>query len=378
MNLGYSEDQRMLRSSVDRFLEAIGPVSEIRKVRDLGLTQGYVDETWAQMVEQGWPAVAASDVHGGLELGQAGLGLIAEALGRTLTPSPFEATVMMGVTLLERIAKSEEHLAVLQGAVAGELRLALAVQEGDHFDPSAIAARVTRDDDGLRLTGHKTFVMDGGIADRLVVIARLGESGGPANPLCVVLVDPKSSGVSVENLISLDSRQVANLSFSDVRLPATAMISEIGENGAFARLEDVVAAQIAAELLGISLEVFRITCEFLRTREQFGVKIGTFQALQHRSAALFVDLECARGLVRAALAALDEDDPVASAIASAAKAKLCRVSRSALAEAIQMHGGIGVTDELDLGLYLKRAAVLQHLFGDVNYHTDRFASIKGY
>lgn len=378
MNLAYTDEQAMLRDSADRLLDDLGASREIRTLRDAGDTLGYVPETWARMVEQGWPGVAAPMEQGGWGLGQTGLGLIMEALGRTLTPSPVEATLAMGIPLLQRLARSEEHKALLKSAVAGETRLSLAVQEGAHFDPPSIATTARRHDGQWLVDGRKDFVPDAGFADRILVIARMEDDGPAVGRLGAMALDPSWPGVTVRRVASVDSRHFAEVSLAGVCLPDNALIGALSATAMMSPLEDIVAVQTAAQLLGISCHVFRETCDFLRAREQFGVKIGSFQALQHRAAMLYVELECARGLVRAALAALDEAAPAASSLASAAKAKLCVVSRLAVAEAIQMHGGIGVTDELDLGLYLKRATVLQHLFGDRHYHTDRFARLKGY
>jgi alkylation response protein AidB-like acyl-CoA dehydrogenase len=372
MELSYSEEQAMFRDSLNRYLDDLGPVKQLRVLRDAGDPRGFVEESWAQMVGQGWPGVTSSINHGGSEMGQMGLGLIMEAVGRTLCPTPLEATVVMGIAWLENATLTREHLGVLRSAISGEMLLTLALQEGAHFKPSEIETLAIRDGDRIMLIGQKSNVLDAAIADKIIVVAHM------EGRLCAFLVDAGTPGVVVGRGRSIDSRHVGDIRFTDVVVPVTAMIGMGDAGDTLAAVEDVVAAQTAAQLFGISQQVFAMTCEYLRTREQFGVKIGTFQALQHRAAALYVELEMSRALVRAALSALDEKSADASALASAAKVKLCRTSRLAVNEAIQMHGGVGVTDELNLGLYLKRAMALQHLFGDANYHINRFARLRSY
>lgn len=374
LSLPWSDEQAMLHDSARRFLEDAAPVRQLRRLRESGDAIGYCPGTWARMVEQGWPGVATSSEHGGSGLGQAGLGILMECVGRTLCASPFEATVMLGIAWLEQGATSAAHLAVLEAAVSGEKLLTLALEEGTRYAPDTITASARREGERLKLSGRKVNVLDACVADHFIVLAQV-----PAEGLTALLVDAGTPGVVRRRLHSIDSRHVGEVEFCDVIVPDSAIIGERGGAGTvLARIEDIVAAQLAAQLLGMSLRAFEMTCDYLKSREQFGVRIGSFQALQHRAAHLFTELETGRGIVRAALAALDQGTDDASWLASAAKAKLCRVSRLALNEAIQMHGGIGVTDDFDLGLYLKRASFLQHFMGDAHYHKDRFASLRGY
>jgi alkylation response protein AidB-like acyl-CoA dehydrogenase len=369
----------MLQESSERFLEEQAPVAQLRALRDAADERGYSPAVWTGMVAQGWPGVAAPAEHGGSEFGQVGLGILMEGLGQTLSASPIEATVMLGIPWLLKSAIGADQRAVLRDAIEGGTLLTLAIHEQAHFSPSAFDTRVERVGDGIRINGRKLHVLDACIAQKIIVVGRWAPGAADEGRLAALLVDADTPGLVRRRVRSIDCRHVGEILLEDVVVPAHAMLGPPGDaENVLDAIEDIVAAQTAAQLLGLSKRVFAMTCDYLKSREQFGVKIGSFQALQHRAAQLFVELEMSAALVHAALAALDAQSGDAPSLASAAKAKLCRVSRLAVNEAVQMHGGIGVTDALDLGFYLKRAIFLQSFFGDAAYHRDRYARLTGY
>jgi alkylation response protein AidB-like acyl-CoA dehydrogenase len=317
--------------------------------------------------------------YGGVGLGYVEAGVLAEEMGRTLSPSPFLATSVLAATALclaGSKAQKSEHLAAI---ASGKRVAALAVDEGVKHRPSRIALAATRHANGFRLSGNKTFVVDGHVADLLIVAARTAGSADDENGVTLFLVDPRTRGVTVERTIMVDSRNAARLAFADADVTADAVLGEV--DGGRAALEGVLfagRAALAAELVGSGGEAFERTVEYLKERRQFGRLIGEFQALQHRAAQLYADLELARSATLKALQALDEKIAEAGAITSLAKAKAGQAAKLAAAEAVQMHGGMGMTDDLDLGLFMKRIRVAQELFGDAQFHADRLARLRGY
>ncbi|MGB1868906.1 MAG: acyl-CoA dehydrogenase family protein [Porticoccaceae bacterium] len=379
MALVINEEQQMLKESAQGFLAEHAPLSEVRKQRDMGSATGYADNLWSQMVEMGWAAILVPEAYGGLEFGHVGMGQIVEQTGRTLTASPLFATAVLGVTVINA-AGSEEQKAQLLGAIAsGEITTALAVDETAHHSPVQIAMSASKQTGGYKLAGSKCFVADGGAADKLIVAARTGGQAGDTQGISLFVVDRTTAGVEVERTAVTDGRNYANIRFNDVEVSESALLGEEGK--AFKALSttlDVGNIYLAAELLGIAGETFDRTLQYLKERKQFGVLIGSFQALQHRTADWWSQIELCKSVVLKALQAADEGDMRAPALASIAKAKLSEVAELSTNEAIQMHGGIGMTDEYDIGFFIKRARPAQTLFGDNSYHTDRFAQISGY
>jgi alkylation response protein AidB-like acyl-CoA dehydrogenase len=369
----------MLKESAQGFLAEHAPLSEVRKQRDMGSATGYADNLWSQMVEMGWAAILVPETYGGLEFGHVGMGQIVEQTGRTLTASPLFSTAVLGVTVINA-AGSEEQKAQLLGAIAsGEITTALAVDESAHHSPVQIAMSASKQTGGYKLAGSKCFVADGGAADKLIVAARTGGQAGDTQGISLFVVDRTTAGVEVERTAVTDGRNYANIRFNDVEVSESALLGEEGK--AFKALSttlDVGNIYLAAELLGIASETFDRTLQYLKERKQFGVLIGSFQALQHRAADWWSQIELCKSVVLKALQAVDEGDMRAPALASIAKAKLSEVAELSTNEAIQMHGGIGMTDEYDIGFFIKRARPAQTLFGDNSYHTDRFAQLSGY
>ncbi len=353
-------DQDDLARAARGFVGRRLPVARLRAVRDGD--RARVDRAaWREMAQLGWAGILVDEAHGGAGLGMVEIGLVMEELGRTLAATPMLATSVMGATAVT-------HADVLAAVCAGDRLLAFAFEERAHLARDVCETRARRDGETITLDGDKVNVLDGGAADQLVVRARddRGET-------LLVLIDRDTPGLTVTPLARVDSRGAG-----DVRLRGVV----VGADRAMADVTDRILARataaLTAEMLGGTEAVFATTIEYLKQRRQFGVVIGSFQALKHRAAHMFCEIELTRSVVRAALAALDGGAADAELLVSAAKARASDTFVHVAAEAVQMHGGIGVTDELDVGLYYKRARVAELTFGSAAHHRDRFARLSGY
>ncbi|MCZ8315921.1 acyl-CoA dehydrogenase [Phreatobacter sp.] len=374
-----NDDQVMLQDAARGFVSEKAPVAALRKIRDEKVTDGFDRDLWRSMAEMGWTGVLVPEDQGGLGFGFVGAGVICEEMGRTLTASPFLSTAMMAATALSRAGSPAQKERWLPAIVAGEAVIAAAVDEGRRHDPAGTAMRAERHGNGFRLSGTKTYVVDGQAADAVLVAARTAGAAGETGGLSLFLVETGTKGLSSERLSTLDSRGAAELTFDGVEVTADAVVGEVDDG--FPLLEVVLGAGragLAAELSGNAQESFGRTMAYLRERKQFGRTIGAFQALQHRAAHLFCEVEVARSAVLAALQALDTDPAGASLAVSVAKSKASSVARLAAQEAVQMHGGIGMTDAIDIGLFMKRMQVASTLYGDADFHADRVARARGF
>ncbi len=379
MALVLNEDQLMLRDAAAGFLAEKAPVAELRRLRDEGSDTGYSRPLWTDMAEMGWPGIAIPEAYGGLGFGYAGLGIVLEQMGRNLSVAPLQSSILVGATAIARLGTDAQKEALLPQLAAGELTLALALQEGNHHGPQKTAMTASRDGDGWVLDGRKVLVFDGHSADKLIVVARSAGSAGEDAGLSLFLVDAGVDGVNTERVAMLDSRNSATITFDKVRVGGDALLGpEDAAYGPLQRVLDIANIGLSAELLGLSVEAFERTMDYLKERKQFGAPIGSFQGLQHRAAEMYAQLELARSIVLKALQAVDAEAEGLSALASACKAKLCEVATLVTNEAIQMHGGIGMTDEFDIGFFIKRARVAQQTYGDYSYHLDRFARLNDY
>nr|BBD50096.1 acyl-CoA dehydrogenase family protein [Haliea sp. ETY-M] len=378
MALVLNEEQVMLRDSAAGFLGGKASVAQLRALRDGDEELRFDAQVWSEMVEMGWAAIAIPEGYGGLGYGYTGLGVVLEQMGRHLSAAPLQSAVLLGATLLEALGSEAQKSEWLAAIAAGERRVSLALQEGAQFAPRRVALRAEPDGDGFVLNGEKSLVADALGADAFVVIGRSGDAAG-ADGISAFLVPADAAGLTVTPCDLVDARQYGALQLQDVRVDGAQLLGAVGKAWpALERALDIGAVGIAAELLGLSLEAFERTMDYIRERKQFGVPIGSFQGLQHRAATLFTELELARSIVLKALHAVDEGSEELPLLASAAKAKLSAVAVLATNEGVQMHGGVGMTDEYDIGLYMKRARVLRHMLGDENYHLDRFARLEGF
>lgn len=379
MSMVFNEDQLMLQDSVRCFCQKNASVAELRRVRDEHDANGFSQTLWQQMVALGWAGMTIPEAYGGFGFGYTGLEIVLEETGRTLVPTPLVSTVLLCANALNLGGNEAQKLSLLPKIAAGELIMALAHEETALHQPTRVATTASRVGEGFVLNGAKTFVLDGHVADQLIVVARTSGQRDAPEGISLFLVDRKAPGVEVQRLNIVDSRNAARITFSDVRVSAQALLGE--QDNGYCVLEktlDVGRIGLAAEMLGNAQEVFDRTIDYLKQREQFGVLIGAFQGLQHRAAHMYSELELCRSAVRRAFSELDgaqEDIPV---LASIAKAKLSEVLENISNEGVQMHGGIGMTDEFDIGFFLKRARVVQALLGDANFHRDRYAALNGF
>ena len=376
-----NEEQTMLKDSAKDFCASNAPITQLRELRDSESADGFDQATWNSMVELGWAAIPWAEEHGGLAFGYKGLGVVTEESGRTLAASPLFASVWVGGTLVSLGGSDAQKSELLPSVAAGELKLALALEESHRHNPYNIATTASASGDGYTLSGKKTFVLDGHIADKLIVAARTSGDQGARAGITLLIVDSATAGVSVTRTLMADSRNAANVVLDGVSVSADAVLGTVdGGADVLDPALDIARIGLAAEMLGGTLECFERTVAYLKERKQFGVAIGSFQALKHRAANMFCEIELSKSCVLEALTALDEDRDATEVakLASLAKAKVGETYGLVSREGIQMHGGIGMTDEFEIGFFIKRAAVAEQTFGDVNYHRNRYGELEGY
>jgi acyl-CoA dehydrogenase len=379
MALVLNEEQAMLKEAAAGFLAEKAGVAQLRELRDSGDEQGFFSDVWREMAQMGWAGIAIPEEFGGLGYGYTGLGLVLEQAGRNLSASPLQSTVLVAATLIAELGSEEQKQHLLPAIASGALLVTLALQEGSHHAPLQSVASAVRDGDEFVLNGSKLMVLDATSAATFIVIARTGGAAGDEQGLSAFLVEAGTPGLTVAGRSLVDSRNVGALDMDNVRVGASSLLGAEGQAWpGLSRTLDIANIGLAAELLGLSAEAFERTVAYLKERKQFGRAIGSFQGLQHRAAELFAELELGRSIVLQALHAVDDGQADLALMASSAKAKLCEVAQRATNEAIQMHGGIGMTDEYDIGFFIKRARVAQHTFGDYNHHLDRFALLNGF
>jgi alkylation response protein AidB-like acyl-CoA dehydrogenase len=369
----------MIRDGAKSWVQEKSPVTAFRKLRDSGNPDGFDRAAWKEMAEMGWAGILIPEEFGGTGLGYLTLGLVLEETGRTLTASPLVSTALTATTALLLGGNDAQKKKYLPQIAEGKLIATVAVDEGPHHAPEKIALKAEKSGSGYKLNGKKNFVLDGGVADLIIVAARTSGKPGDKNGITLFLVDGKANGLSREKLKTVDSRGVANLTFANVEVGADAILGSADQgDGLLEAILDRARAGLAAEMLGHAMQSFDVTLDYLKTRVQFGQVIGTFQALQHRAAKMFTDLELARSCVEGALQAIDRDANDVAQLASLAKAKVGDLVHLVSNEMVQMHGGIGMTDAHDAGFYLKRARAAEAAFGNQAFHRDRYARIQGY
>jgi alkylation response protein AidB-like acyl-CoA dehydrogenase len=371
-----SEEQSMLRDSARTWVQEKSPVTAFRKMRDSGAPLGYDPAAFAEMAEMGWTGVIIPEAYGGSEFGYLGMGLILEETGRTLTASPLLSSALAAASAIILGGSEAQKGEYLPSIASGDLVATLAVDEGPHHAPEKTALAARPSGSGYSLTGTKTFVLEGMAAGLFVVSARTAGKPGETDGISLFLVKADAKGVTRKALKLADSRGAANVAFDGAEGQL------LGEEGkGWPLLEktlDRARAGLAAEMLGAAIQAFETTLDYLKVRVQFGQVIGSFQALQHRAAKMFTDLELSRSCVEAALQAIDDDSADVPELVSLAKAKMGDTLHLVSNEMVQMHGGIGMTDAHDAGLYLKRARAAEATYGGQAYHRDRYARINGY
>jgi alkylation response protein AidB-like acyl-CoA dehydrogenase len=380
MQLSLTEDQAMLAKTASAFVAEHSPVSRLRKLRDEKDDRAYSLRVYKQMADLGWTGIPFAERDGGLGLGMAGAIVVTEALGRGLAPEPYLASVILAGQALALGGNEAQRSQWLAPLIAGDKVLALAFQElGSRYDATLIKTRAEAAGGGYRLRGQKVQVLAGARADGYIVSARSAGADDAREGVSLFIVPATAPNLELTRQYRIDSQNTALLELDGVEVPASALIGKLGASAAL--LDSVLdrgTVALAGEMLGGMTEVFERTIAYLKERKQFNVPIGTFQALKHRAAKMFIELELARSATLAAARAIDEELPEVRQLVSVAKARASDAYVLIANEGVQMHGGIGMTDEHEIGFFMKRARVCELSFGDAAFHRDRFATLSQY
>lgn len=379
MTLAFNEEQRTLKDTARDFAKNQSPIESFRQLRSNTTQEGFSTDIWQAMIELGWTGMIFPEAYGGFDFGCMGLAGCIEELGRTLVASPLLSSVVLSGSTILFSGSEEQKQSLLPQIVGGEKRVALACDEGFHHQPTAINTTAVKEGDTFLLNGTKVRVIDGMGADLYIVTARTAGKSGDSQGISLLLLDASTPGVNIEKTSLVDSRNYARLSFNNACIPASHLLGEI-HNGfnALDKALDLGRICLAAEMFGGMQEIFERTIQYLKERKQFGVLIGTFQALQHRAAHMYTEIEMCKSILMLALDALEKNADNVSQLISAAKAKISDTYELVSNEATQMHGGIGVTDELDIGLFLKRARISAELLGNARFNYSRYATLEGF
>jgi alkylation response protein AidB-like acyl-CoA dehydrogenase len=378
MPLFLTDEQTMLRDTARQFVSETAPVSHMRSLRDANDPTGFSRDLWKQFAEMGFTSILIPEDEGGLGLGHVEAGVVLEEIGRNLTPSPFLPTSVGAVEAL-KTGGGALRQAWFPRIASGDAVAALAIDEGAKHRPAQIALKAERSGNGFKLTGAKTFVALGHVADLLIVAARTAGSPGEEQGLTLFAVEKGAANLSATPERLADASLAARIEFNGVEVDADAVIGEVDQGWTgLSRILSAGRAGASAEMLGVGGGAMDMTVGYLKDRKQFGVPIGSFQALQHRAAHLYSEMEVARAAVLKAQQLLDASDPNADRASLVAKAMTGLATTLAVQEGVQMHGGIGMTDEYDIGFYMKRGRILAELFGDANWAADQLARLSGY
>ena len=380
MQLVLTEDQELLAKTARDFVAEKSPVARMRALRDSNDATGFSKALWKEMAELGWVGIPFAEIHGGAEMGMAELAVVMEALGRTLAPEPFLSTVLLAGQTLALGGSEALQAEWTPKIVEGDAIVALASDEArSRWNLCHVETRADVEGDGYRLTGEKIQVLDGHVADLLLVSARTSDAVDDAAGVTIFAVRPDAVGVTIVRQSRIDSRNAALVRLDGVEVAAADVVGAVGEG---APILEAAAARatvgLCAEMVGSMQEAFDRTLDYMRQRKQFEVPIGSFQALKHRAAREFIAIELSRTAVMAAARAIDAADDEAAALVSLAKAQCSEAAILVANESVQMHGGIGVTDEHDIGFYLKRARAAELSLGDAAFHRRRWAECQGY
>ena len=374
-----SEEQTMLRDTAKQFFSEQVPISNLRKLRDEESVDGIDRKVWKQAAELGLAGILIPEAYGGTDFGVTGMGLVMEEAGRTLAATPLFSSSILSTLILLEAASENQKQAILPAIAAGEMIVAVALEESGHHNPVAVSMSAEKKDGGFVLNGRKTFVLDGHIADKLIIVARSSGQKGDINGLSIYLVDADAEGLKVSRSKMVDSRNSSEVTCENLTVSADMVIGTIDDGAApLERALDQARILLSAEILGGVNEVFERTLEYLKERKQFGVPIGSFQALRHRASAMFSEIEICKAVVTFALSQSDKKSNQIARLASLTKARLGEASTLVTNEGLQMHGGIGMTDDVDIGLFMKRARVQLQLLGDPRFHRERYARLNGY
>ena len=378
MGLVITEEQQLLKDSAKDYLKENASIALMRKLRDENDENRFSPEVWNSMAEMGWTGLIIPEAYGGMGFEYVGMGQVLEETGRSLTSSPLLSSALISATLLN-LAGNENQKEKYLGAIAGGKIISLASEEASHHNPSKVQLTAKKKGDGFILSGNKNYVLDGQVADHFIVSARTSGHDDSKKGISLFIIPSSATGINKTTATLMDSRVCAHLTFDNVSVTQEHVLGELDKGyKPLQKTLDVAAIGVSAELLGIIQESFERTISYLKERRQFDKIIGSFQALQHRAADMYCEIEICKSLVIKALQSIDEDSFMLPALASMAKSKCCKIAQLVTNEGVQMFGGIGMTDDEDIGLYLKRARVAMELYGNYNYHLDRFATLNGY
>ena len=378
MTFVLTEDQEMLRDTAVNFTRDELPVKHLRALRDAG-KNGVDPEARRKLAELGFFGVLIPEEYDGVEMSMTAFGQVMEAQGRTLASTPLLQTACIGASAILLGGTEAQKKEWLPKIAAGEVTTALALDETSHHNPAGVATEAERDGQGYTLNGAKKYVQDGHHADVFIVVARTFGEAGDSHGLTLFLVPRDAKGLTVQALKTVDSHGAAHLTLDGVHVDDSHVLG--APDKGMDLLEPVLdrgRIALAAEMLGSSLAAFEMTHEYMQTRKQFGQLIGSFQALQHRAAKMFTELELTTSCIAAALAAVDSQRNDIAELASLAKARASETVHLVSNETVQLHGGIGMTDDHDSGFYMKRARVQEALLGSASFHRDRYAKLNGY
>ena len=373
MTFTLTEEQKLLKDSAREFVRDRAPVTRLRKVRD-DKRNGRDDELWKSMAELGWPGIIIPEALGGAGLGYVGLGVVLEETGRTLASSPLLSTAMIGASALLLGGSDAQKKAHLPAIAEGRLITALAIEESAHHNPHRVAAKAAKAGSGYTLNGCKSFVADGHTASLFIVSARTSGNTGDANGITLFLVKGDAAGLSRHELVTVDSRGAADITFTNVAAEPLGPVD--GGAALLDQILDRARIGLAAEMLGQAEAAFEMTSEYIKTRKQFGVAIGKFQVLQHRMVDCFTNAQEARSMTLMASLKIDDKDPTVRAkAASGAKVQIGKSGKFCGQSAVQMHGGMGVTDEMAVSHYFKRLTMIDLMFGNQQHHLTRYSNL---
>ena len=379
MKLVLSEEEQFLKDTAKNFADERSPISHFRSLRDSNDPKLWDKDIWSEMVKLGWPGILIPEEFGGSDFGVTGIGVILQECAKTLTPSPLFATGVLGAYAITQFGNDDQKSSYLPMIVSGEITTALAIDETSHHEPSKTEMTAKKNDSNYILNGKKIFVIDGASADILIVLARTSGVKGDSTGLSLFILNSDTSGIEIKKLDMADSRNYANISFNEVIIDESSLLGDLETAGETVEsILDIGRIAMSAEMLGNAESAFEITLDYLKQRKQFGALIGSFQALQHRAAEMFCEIELTKSSVMAAMRAADENSNELQRLSSLSKTMAGETLHLVSNEAIQMHGGIGVTDEYDIGFFLKRARVAEQIFGSAKYHTERYANLSGF
>ena len=378
MGLVITEEQGLLKESARDYLKENASIALLRKLRDDNDENRYSPDVWKSMAEMGWAGLIIPEAFGGMGFDYLGMGQLLEETGRTLTSSPLFSSALVSATLINLAGNQLQKEKYLPAIAEGTI-ISLASEEASHHDPRQVQLTARKKGDGFILNGKKNYVLDGQVADHFIVSARTADHSDSKSGISLFIIPASAVGISKKSAVLMDSRVCAHLTIENVEVSQKQLLGELDKGyKLLQKTIDIAAIGLSAELLGIIQEAFERTISYLKERRQFDKIIGSFQALQHRAAQMYSEIEICKSLVIKALQGIDEDSFMLPALASMAKAKCSKVAQLVTNEGVQMFGGIGMTDDEDIGLFLKRARVAMELYGNYNYHLDRFATLNGY